>query len=207
LSKLINAEYASLKVPAFSKYSAQTLETNLNKLCEDLEDYTNKFACYDFSHFGNIDTSTMTSHLNSIGSSLPSSRMNSISSYSTTTIGSPFQAALLAEKKSPSTPTAQPITDKKGPNASINQQTAASSPIKGAVRRLSFNVLNSMAYLSEQMSINNEKGERKLSSLSEKKIAEEDVFLLILKNRQPLLELTFISFSFISFSFICFSFA
>ena len=53
LSKLINAEYASLKAPAFSSFSEKTLEQSLLKLSENLEDLTNSFTCHDFTNYGN----------------------------------------------------------------------------------------------------------------------------------------------------------
>ncbi len=48
LSKLINAEYASLKAPAFSSFSEKTLEQSLQKLCETLEKLTSSFTSFEF---------------------------------------------------------------------------------------------------------------------------------------------------------------
>ena len=47
LSKLINAEYASLKAPAFSSFSEKTLEQSLQKLCETLEKLTSSFTSFE----------------------------------------------------------------------------------------------------------------------------------------------------------------
>ncbi len=43
LSKLINAEYASLRAPAFSTYSELTLEKSLNELCQNVNDLNKTF--------------------------------------------------------------------------------------------------------------------------------------------------------------------
>lgn len=57
LSKLIKAEYASLKAPAFSSFSEKTIEDSLSKLCDNLEVLTTAFTCYDLhSKFGNSDS-------------------------------------------------------------------------------------------------------------------------------------------------------
>lgn len=52
LSKLINAEYASLKAPAFSPYTEKTLEQSIGKLCENLENLTQMFTVFDLNRFG-----------------------------------------------------------------------------------------------------------------------------------------------------------
>lgn len=44
LSKLINAEYASLRAPAFSSFSEQTIETSLNKMYTRLSQLTLNFT-------------------------------------------------------------------------------------------------------------------------------------------------------------------
>ncbi|CAF1143039.1 unnamed protein product, partial [Brachionus calyciflorus] len=44
LSKLINAEFASLKAPAFSSFSEQTIRPGLQKLCVKLNQLTYKFT-------------------------------------------------------------------------------------------------------------------------------------------------------------------
>ncbi len=43
LSKLINAEYASLRAPAFSEYSTVALTSSLDTLCQNLKDLNQKF--------------------------------------------------------------------------------------------------------------------------------------------------------------------
>lgn len=56
LSKLINAEYASLKAPAFSSFSEQTIRPAIDKLSSKLNQLTfnftwlNEYALYDFSY-------------------------------------------------------------------------------------------------------------------------------------------------------------
>jgi hypothetical protein len=47
LSKLINAEYASLKAPAFSSFSEKTLEQSLQTLCKTLESLTSSFTFFE----------------------------------------------------------------------------------------------------------------------------------------------------------------
>ena len=55
LTKLINAEYASLKAKAFKKFKVKTIGASLNKLYAQLKKLTLEFTGEDFSTCGNLE--------------------------------------------------------------------------------------------------------------------------------------------------------
>lgn len=79
LSKLINAEYASLRAPAFSFYSEKTLESSLQKLYENLVLSTRSFTNFspmsligiipDLGTHGNSIFSDSSSHISTTSGS------------------------------------------------------------------------------------------------------------------------------------------
>ena len=85
LSKLINAEYASLRAPAFSFYSEKTLESSLQKLYENLVLSTRSFTNFspmsligiipDLGTHGNSLFSDSSSHISTTSGSNNSSRL------------------------------------------------------------------------------------------------------------------------------------
>ena len=72
LSKLINAEYASLRAPAFSQFSEKTFKQSLNKLCENLADKTHTFALDDADRVSHNNALNQTKSIPSIDSSIHS---------------------------------------------------------------------------------------------------------------------------------------
>ncbi len=56
LAKLINAERATLKSPSFNAFTKKTIQPELEKLCDDLENLTNSF--YSLTNLSKCDTAS-----------------------------------------------------------------------------------------------------------------------------------------------------
>lgn len=81
LSKLINAEYASLRAPAFSFYSEKTLESSLQKLYENLILSTRSFVTMlTFSPTSLVGLMPDTSNIGSVSPSESSLQISTTSS-------------------------------------------------------------------------------------------------------------------------------
>lgn len=89
LSKLINAEYASLKAPAFSVYSEKTLEQSMQRLYETLTISTHRFIYQPYINYSTMsisdsnNMSSTSSHLMSDSASQMSSSQSSNTSKNT----------------------------------------------------------------------------------------------------------------------------
>lgn len=111
LSKLINAEYASLRAPAFSVYSEKTLESSLQRLCDSLLQSTRSFVSFPGSAAGDSTIGSTTTSLS------PSTSSHGLDSASI--------AAAAATAQSTTTTT-----------STTNINNSSSSGIKGALKKV-----------------------------------------------------------------------
>lgn len=122
LSKLINAEYATLKAPAFSTYSEKTIEDSLVKLTDKLEMISTAFTGFEFERTRNKSIHSEQNRSNSL------SERNEISS--------PFN----------SNPAIYVNSNEKSYDKSNN-----SFALKGVFRKLSTSIMNNVNKINEEI--------------------------------------------------------
>ena len=114
LTKLINAEYASLKAPAFSTYSEKSIEHSLSDLNDCLENLTIAFTGIDFPKYQHHQSS-------SSNVSIATSPGHSQQSFPSS-VGNPLK---------------QPLTPQLSTATTTNSSSSSGFSVKTAFRRLS----------------------------------------------------------------------